>query len=157
MVKLDLKDAYLSVPIHPSSQKYLQFSWEGQSWQFRALPFGLSSAPYVFTKLLKPVVSTLRKLGIRIILYLDDMLIMSRSKEETRRNLATTVELLIALGFIVNLKKSVLSPVQELEFLGFILNSHRMTIALPFQKLHSLGKMARQIRNQGKTTVQDLA
>ena len=79
---------------------YLKFRWEGQTWQFRALPFGLSSAPYVFTKLLKPVVSTLRKLGIRVILYLDDMLIISRSQEETRRNLATTVELLIALGFI---------------------------------------------------------
>ena len=120
LVKLDLKDAYFSVPIHPSCQKYLKFEWKGQAWQFKALPFGLSSAPYVFTKLMKPVVSILRRLGIRSILYLDDMLIMSKSKEEAREHLATAVELLVAVGFIINLKKSVLSPTQELEFLGFI-------------------------------------
>ena len=45
LVKLDLKDAYFSVPIHPSSQKFLKFKWRGQTWQFKALPFGLSSAP----------------------------------------------------------------------------------------------------------------
>ena len=157
LVKLDLKDAYFSVPIHPSSQKFLKFKWRGQTWQFKALPFGLSSAPYVFTKLMKPVVSILRRLGIRSILYLDDMLIMSRSKEEARRHLATAVELLIALGFIINLKKSVLSPTQELEFLGFVLNSLKMTISLPSHKLHSLRRLAKQMRSQERTTVQELA
>jgi hypothetical protein len=56
LLKLDLKDAYLSVPIHMDHQKYLRFYWESRAWQFRALPFGLSSAPQTFTKLLKPVV-----------------------------------------------------------------------------------------------------
>ena len=157
LVKLDLKDAYLTVPIHSSHQKYLRFQWQGQTWEFKVLPFGLSSAPYTFSKLMKPVVSTLRKLGIRSILYLDDMLIMTRSKEEARRHLATAMELLVALGFIINLKKSTLSPTQELEFLGFLLNSHNMTIALPAHKLHAVKKMARRMANQRRTTLQELA
>jgi hypothetical protein len=48
LLKLDLKDAYLSVRIHKDHQKYLRFLWENRAWQFRALPFGLSSAPQTF-------------------------------------------------------------------------------------------------------------
>lgn len=51
-----------------------------------------------------------------MILYLDNMLIMVRSKEEVRRHLAAAIELLTGLGFIVNMKKSVLTPRQELDF-----------------------------------------
>lgn len=134
LVKLDLKDAYLSVPIHPSHQKFLQFQWGGQTWQFKVLPFGLSSAPYTFTKLMKPVVSALRRLGIHLILYRDDMLIMGENKRKLQGHLASALMLLIALGFIVNLKKSIVTPTQELEFLGFLLNSAKMTISLPTEK-----------------------
>ncbi|CAH2272506.1 Hypothetical predicted protein [Pelobates cultripes] len=56
----------------------LQFQWEKATWRFRCLPFGLSSAPWCFTKLLKPVVALLRSRGIRMIIYLDDMLIMTQ-------------------------------------------------------------------------------
>ena len=157
LVKLDLKDAYLSVPIHPAHQKFLKFQWQGSTWQFQSLPFGLSSAPYVFTKLMKSVVATLRKLGIRLVLYLDDMLVMASSKEEAKRHLATIMQLLLSLGFIINLKKSVLSPVQELEFLGFILNSNKMIISLPSHKLHALRKSARKMMNQRETTIQEIA
>ncbi len=157
LVKLDLKDAYLSIPIFRPHQKYLKFRWQNQVWQFKTLPFGLSSAPYTFTKLLKPAVATLRRLAIRTVLYLDDMLLMARSKEEARMHLATALELLIALGFIVNTRKSIFSPTQELEFLGFLLNSCRMTISLPAHKLHSLRQMARRMAGQEKTTVRELA
>lgn len=89
LLKLDLKDAYLTVPIAQEHQ------WQGRSWKFQVLLFGLSSAPHMFTKLLKPVVAVLRKLGIRLVLYLDDMLIMAKSEEEARRHLATIVKILI--------------------------------------------------------------
>ena len=117
------------------------------------------SVPYTF--------STLRKPGIRSILYLDNMLIMAGSKEtllimagskeEARRHLATAMELLVALGFIINMKKSTLSPTQELEFLGFLLNSRSMTIVLPTHKLHASKKMARRMTDRGKMTIRELA
>lgn len=73
----------------------------------------------------------LRKLSARTILYLNDMLLMASSKEEVRRDLAMAIELLTGLGFTVNMKKSILTPRQESEFLGFQLNSEDLSIALP--------------------------
>ena len=157
LLKLDLKDAYLSVPIHREHQKYLRFQWGGQMWQFKALPFGLSSAPQTFTKLLKPVVCTLRRLGIRMILYLDDMLIMAQSRHEIRSHLASAIKLLCALGLIINMKKSVFKPAQVMEFLGFSLDTRAMTISLPKQKLCAIQRTASQLLQQTRVSARELA
>lgn len=86
MTSIDLKDTYLSVPIHKSSQRFLRFIWGTKHYTFLGLPFGLSSAPRIFTKLLKPVAAFLRKQGYRIIIYLDDvLLLLASSKEEALR------------------------------------------------------------------------
>ena len=121
------------------------------------LPFGLNSAPHTFTKLMKPVVAVIRRLAVRLILYLDDMLIAARTTEEVRRHLATALELLVALGFIINIKKSVFKLTQNLEFLGFQLNSLSMTISLPKDKLHAIRKAARRLQERKKCSVRDLA
>ena len=157
LVKLDLKDAYLTVPLHSSHRNFLAFRWRGQLWRFRTLPFGLSSAQYTFTKLMKPVVAILRKLGFRLILYLDDMLVMAQTQEEIKKGLTTALILLTALGFVVNMKKSVIHPTQEIEFLGFVLNTRSMSISLPQQKLKSLRQAATQLRNQGRGSIRQLA
>lgn len=75
MGHLDLKDAYLSIPIAKAHWKYLRFQWKAQNYEFRMLPFGLASATRVFTKILKPVAAGLRKKGIRLLIYLDDILV----------------------------------------------------------------------------------
>ena len=77
MVKLDLQDAYLTVPMHRSVCKYLRFCWKGEVYEFQSLPFGLAPAPLLFTKLLKPLLGFLQERGIRIIIYLDDILILA--------------------------------------------------------------------------------
>jgi len=71
MASIDLKDAYLSVAIAVEHRKFLRFTWAEQTYEFQCLPFGLSSALKVFTKLLKPVVGFL---GIHLVIFLDDML-----------------------------------------------------------------------------------
>jgi hypothetical protein len=93
MVKIDLQDAYLTVPILPSHCRFFQFEWKGRVYEFTCLPFGLSSAPWGFTKILKPVLAFLRKNGIKLIVYLDDILIISSSKEQAEQ------EFNIAKGF----------------------------------------------------------
>ena len=64
---IDLKDAYFTVPIHSGYSKFLRFYWRGVLYEFIALPFGLSSAPRVFTKLMKPIVAFCRGKAIRIL------------------------------------------------------------------------------------------
>ena len=65
MTKLDLKDAYLSIAIHPQSQKYLRFIRKSKTYlQFRALPLQMNIARWVFTRLLKQVAGYLRRRAI---------------------------------------------------------------------------------------------
>ena len=61
MANLDLKDAYFHILIHPGSRKYLRFRVQGVNYQFRALPFGLSLAPYVFTQVVNSVLPSAGK------------------------------------------------------------------------------------------------
>ena len=63
LVKVDLKDAYLTVPIHPDHQPYLRFTVGEVNYQFTCLPFGLACAPWAFTKVMKAVVTLLRSWG----------------------------------------------------------------------------------------------
>ena len=97
--KIDLQDAYLTISIHPEHRKYLQFVWEGALFQFSCLCFCLSSAPWSFTKILKPLVVFLRRKGIRIIVNLDDFLILNQSKEGAERDFTKTVDVLQKCGF----------------------------------------------------------
>ena len=157
MVKLDLKDAYLSVPMSSPHRRFLRFEWRQQIWEFNCLPFGLSSAPYTFTKLLKPAVALLRKLGIRCILYLDDMLIMAQSKTALLEHLAMAIDLLVSLGFIINLDKSVIKPTRLIEFLGFLLNSISMSISLPNRKVHQIQQLVKKLVQASQITTRSLA
>ena len=157
MVKLDLQDAYLSVPMHKDMCKYLRFCWEGDVFEFLCLPFGLGPAPMVFTKLLKPVVSYLRLQGIRILVYLDDMLLMAQSVNVLETHVQTTIRLLCCLGFILNIKKCQTTPSQTIEFLGFLVNSRSMTLSLPEPKVLKIRKECRHMRNQSHVTGRQLA
>ena len=118
MINIDLTDAYLSVPIHQESQKFLRFIWQNKAYQFKAMPFGLNVAPRVFTKLLKPVVAWLRGQGIRLIVYLDDILIMASSVELVKQHKQITIRLLESLGFLINYDKSMLIPTQRFNSSG---------------------------------------
>ncbi|KZS12013.1 Uncharacterized protein APZ42_023097 [Daphnia magna] len=113
MAKLDLQDAYLTVPVHATDQHYLQFIWGGKIFQFTCLAFGLSSAPWAFTKLLKPVVSFLREQDIKIIVYLDDFLILNVSRSKLAQQVDTVKNLLRSLGFVINPEKSRPIPTQR--------------------------------------------
>ena len=77
LCKIELKDAYVCVPLHQKHRKYIRFCWEGPLYEFLCLCFGLGPAPRIFTKVLKIPIAILRRINIRIILYLDDMLLMS--------------------------------------------------------------------------------
>lgn len=130
-VKLDLKDAYFTVPMHSSHIKYLRFALQGSTYEFNCLPFGLSSAPWVFTKTLKPVAALLRELGV----YIDDILIMAESMELAKEEVMTLTYLLECLGFIIHKdKKSVLIPAQTMDFLGLTIDSVLMELRLPGER-----------------------
>ena len=123
MVSVDLKDVYLQVPVHPSSRKFLRFVAGGKTWQFRVSCFGLITAPQVFTRVMAPVSAFLHHLGIRVLHYLDDGLILAASRNEAIWVRDTVLDLCLDLEIIVSLEKSSLTPSQVVSYLGVRIDS----------------------------------
>ena len=119
VASIDLSDAYLHIPIHPNSRKYLRFCHRSQVFQFTSLPFGLATAPQVFTMIVKEVKLMALSRGLRLHQYLDDWLIRSQSQEEALVNTRAVVDLTQSLGWIINQEKSELKPTQVLSFVGY--------------------------------------
>ena len=122
---IDLKDAYLHIPIRSDHRKYLRFLYRGTRYEFAALPFGLSTAPRVFTRIVKTIGAFLRRIGVTIFMYLDDWIIIGQTRAATARALDLTWRLATSLGFIINEDKSHPAPSQTPIFLGANLDLYR--------------------------------
>lgn len=157
MATIDLKNAYYLLSISEADRKYLRFLFQGIMYEFTCLPFGLNTAPYVFTKIMKPVVYHLRSLGLLSVVYLDDFLCLADSYENCLKNVSTTKKFLECLGFIININKSNLEPSQTCQYLGFVLDSAKFSISLPPKKVESISKTIKNIKNRQKCKIVEFA
>lgn len=154
MASLDLKDAYFHVPIAKKHQKYLRFAILDKAYQYKVLPFGLSSSPRVFTKVLSPVIAKIRLLGVHIYPYLDDLLIRAQSQERLKESVKIAIESLISVGFVINLKKSETIPVQNIEYIGGVFNTREEKVSLPLRRVQALIKIVKSMKvGQYKITI----
>ena len=133
-VSIDIRDAYHHVPMHQAVRKYLHFVVNKKVYQFTCLPFGLATSPREFTKLLRPVVSLLRQQGVKLHVYLDNWLIRADTPEQAQQHAQTTIKVLQFFGWIINFKKSDLTPSQDFQFIGMQFNTRRFTVA-PLPKM----------------------
>ena len=108
-----------SHPHPPNSRKYLRFCHRSQVFQFTSIPFGLATAPQVFTMIIKEVKLMTLSRGLRLHQYQDDWLIRSQSQEEAQVNTQAVVDLTQSLGWIINQEKSELTPTQVFSFVGY--------------------------------------
>ena len=143
--KIDLQDAYFHVPIHPSSRKYLRFAFENSVYQFQVLPFGLNTAPQIFTRLGHTVTAYLHRQGISVIPYLDDWLIHHPDRQVLLRHQALLLDTLDLVRFILNRKKSELDLTQDLQFLGIHLRLDLGKALLPESKAGEIVACARHL------------
>ena len=144
MVKLDLKSAYRILPIHPCDRSVLGVSWEGQVYLDHCLPFGLCSAPKIFTAFADVLAWILHQAGVRhIIHYLDDFLLFgSPLSDEGSRALTTALRTLAELRIPVSLPK-LEGPSTTVTFLGIILDSARLELRLPPDKVERIRGLVR--------------
>ena len=145
------------IPIWRGHRKYLRFVWRQTLHEFACLPFGLAVAPRVFTKIMKPAVSLLRRTGVRLIIYLDDILLMNAFETGLQQDMHTAQYLLENLGFVINLEKSCFQPTQQLEFLGFLVNTRDMTLLLPDCKVSSIKTLCSTLLSQRDVSVRELS
>ena len=157
MKSIDLQDAYFAVPVQKDSQKYLKFSWNGVLYKFVCVCFGIKSAPFLFTKLLKPVYAMLREQKIRCFYYIDDSLNMDKEMAVCQSNTKMMLHSLESLGYTVNYKKSVLVPTQRIIFFGFILESVQFKIFLTEEKVQKIKTKAQSLLNTRLVVVREVA
>ena len=119
VTSIDFKDTYFHIPIHSQSRKYMRFHLQGRFYQFKAQPFGLSTAPMEFTVVAKEVKLMALQRGIRIHQYLDDWLVRTTSHQTCLQHTQTLVALGQELGWLVNKEKSELVPKQVFNFVGY--------------------------------------
>ena len=123
LLKIDLKDAYFQIPIHKNYRKYLRFTVGQSSYQFKALCFGLATAPQVFTRVFTLISVWAHSNGIRLRRYLDDWLVLAESRTQLLQDRDRLLEVCQDLGIMINFEKSVLEPKQTVEYLGLFIDT----------------------------------
>ena len=124
--------------VRQNIRKCFRFVIDRKTYQFRVLPFGLSTAPREFTKTLAPLVQLLRTRGIRVHAYLDDWIIRADTPELCIQHTQETIQLLISLGWTINWKKSILEPTCILDFLGLHFNLEPAIVCPPNSFIETL-------------------
>jgi len=157
MCTLDLKDAFHLIPIHPSSRKYLRFYWRDKLYQYTCLPFGLCSAPRIFTKVIRPILGHLRSRGLKSVGYLDDFLLLGDNFDACTENYKVTKILFESLGFLINESKSQAIPVTRILYLGLLFDSKSMSVYLPDHKVIKIRRLVRQALKYKKMSVLSLS
>ena len=125
LFNLDLKDPYFAIPLSKQSSEHERFKWSGNIYVFLCLCFGLGPTPKVFTKLPKIPIALSRRTNILINVYLGDMLLMAEGEHLIGNynsggytDISVGIDISVNMGFVINLKKSILHPVKQLQFLG---------------------------------------
>ena len=157
MTSLDLKDAYFSLPIAKQYKKYLRFKWKDQLYEYQCLCFGLSLAPFYFTKVMKPIFSQLRREGINCTYYIDDSLYLNHSAKKLEADTNQAMTLLRSLGFIVNDEKSSLTPSQQIIHFRFVIDTVTYSVSLPDQKVDKIKEECYNLLKANEVTIRQFS
>ncbi len=139
LTKIDIKSAYRVVPVHPEDRWLLGMKWDGKLFVDTTLPFGLRSAPKIFTAIADAAEWIVRQAGVRFIIhYLDDFLtIGTAGTDEGKQGLVILLGVFRRLGLPVAEEK-LEGPCTSLTFLGVEIDTHAMELRLPQAKLREL-------------------
>ena len=145
LAKIDLKNAYRIIPVHPADRLLLGVNWQGQVYIDAALPFGLRLAPKIFTAVADALTWIMQCQGVDYVLhYLDDFLFVGApDSPQCANSLSKALSICQQLGVPVAPHK-IQGPATQLTFLGIELDTHLFQLRLPQDKLYTLRS---EIRN----------
>ena len=156
-IGLDLKDAFLYIPFHKDSKKYLRFLWLRELLEWQVLVFGLTCSPRVLTQVIKPIIAFIRlTFAIMVCIYLDDMLLQAHSPETCSLHAEILCLTFMSLGWSFKWSKCSLVPSQEFHHLGFDWNTKTMTISCPQRKVEKLQLFCKSAHTSGSISVVEL-
>jgi ribonuclease HI len=159
---LDIKAAYSHVPVADDLKPYLCFQFNGQVYRYRTMPFGLKSAPRVFSRLMRRVATWIRsELKTKMAIYMDDLMIVAATKEEAKQKTEAVLRLLTSLGWTLSLDKCHPDPSQTVKFLGWNLDFQRQELKMTDNRratlLETLFAMKTMAAQRGQIACRQLA
>jgi hypothetical protein len=158
MFSIDLQDGYWQVDMAANAHTYLGFEWEGKYYVFTVLPFGLATAPWAFTKVMREVCEVLRGGGVRMLNYLDDFLFLCGSKEPAAlEQKAQVLQVFADSGLTINTTKSVLDLSRQVRHLGFAFDSVTGDLSIPQDRWDALQTQVNKLRGQESVVAREVA
>lgn len=154
---IDLKDAYHSCPVKEEDKKYFRFQFEERLFEYQCLPQGYTDSPRIFTKLTKPLMATLRSQGFSNSIYIDDILLTGDSQRDIENNVIKTIKLFDDAGFTIHPRKSVFKGTKVIEFLGFIIDSEKLSVKPTADKSKKIVHECNEIMHKRTITIQTLS
>lgn len=152
LAKIDIKSAFRTIPVCCEDRELLGIRWRNKYYVDCCLPFGLRSAPCIFNRFAEALEWILRNnYGItKVLHYLDDFLVVGQpDTDKCEQAMATTLQVCQKLGFPVALEK-LEGPATILTFLGILLDTEKMELRLPEDKLTTLSLLLQEWQNMKK-------
>ena len=157
LAKIDIQSAFRLLPVHPEDRHLLTMSWKGEVYIDHCIPFGLQLAPKLFNTLADLLSWAAQKAGVSYLIhYLDDYLTMGPPLSQIcQHNVDIFTSLCKGLGVPLATDK-LEAPATSLSILGIILNTCRMEIRLPTDKLSRTREMIKAWLPRKKATKREI-
>ena len=154
---VDAKSGYYHIPVERESQTYLGFQWQGRYYVYQALPFGIGPACWVYTQVMAAVLKPLRRRGWLLSSYIDDSIYTAATQREALGKVLVLVRLMAAIGFHLSRKKCLLWPGHQATHLGKVLDTLRLWVGVPQEKVEAFAQLAKDLLGAPSFTPRQLA
>jgi len=147
---VDIRDCYIEFGLLPAHRRHCRFRDPRlRRWQWRTMSFGMSEAPHLCTRTLRPFIKILKGLGIRCSIYLDDLLVLSQNPSSLAVSMGVAIELLqVEIGLQLKLSKCNFAPSRSFTALGIIWDTTLMKCFVPPRRLQNIKSSAVRTLNR---------
>jgi hypothetical protein len=135
LVTVDIKDAYHHFLVNPEDWSFLGIQWRNRHFLFRVLPFGASTSPYYFSKAMKVPIGALRREGVRVSNFFDDIITANQSLEGALRDRSRLLQVLSDLGMVRAENKGFFEPVKRVVYLGLEIDTRSCRVFITKDKI----------------------
>ena len=157
LLQYDLTSGYYHVPLRHSSRTYFGLKWKGKYFTYNVLPFGLSTAPYAFSKIMRELVMKWRRDGLSVLPYLDDFLFGFRSNEAALSHRLRIESDFFRSGLRINFEKSEREPGHCRRHLGFMVDTTLGTFSVPQDRWERLQSDVSALLAQGRAPARKIS
>jgi hypothetical protein len=153
----DNRSGFHHVDMDEDFWTYMGFCWKGVYYCYTQLPFGLSIAPWVYTKVMQQLRRRWRAAGVRCTGYVDDMLYAASTEAQSLRNQAMVRADMRLAGLLLSDNKCQWGVRQQVTYLGAEVDTKLGVIRVPTKKRDQLFQQLEGILAKGRVQVREIS